>query len=187
MIEALGYAKGSDGFFRDPAGERLVVEVRMPVVDILQKAMLSVADNWQRIGVGAETTVIPIQRQNDNEYTATFPGFDTSRSHAGEAALKNFHSSEARLPEKRYIGRNYPNYQSRELDALIDRYLITIPHAERMQAAGAVIRHLTDQVVLMDLVYDAGLTVIGNRLQNVSSSFTSGAGITWNAHLWDVR
>src|SRR5207249_1957452 len=52
MIEALGYAKGPDGMFRDSAGEPLSLEIRyVTAVDTTRLLSLATADNWKRIGV----------------------------------------------------------------------------------------------------------------------------------------
>lgn len=186
MVEGLGYLKGADGFFRDAAGQRLTVEIRATVIDILQKTVLAIGDDWQRIGVAAEPHTITPGRQSDREYRATFPGFDTSRGNNSVATFKTFLSSEARVRATGYAGQNYPSYMNAELDSLIDGYLLTIPVPERMRVAGRVVHHLTDQAVVMPTFYDVTGTMTGNRLTGVSTSVGQGRTTTWNAHEWDV-
>src|SRR5205823_12116968 len=106
MIEGLGYIRGPDGFFHDAAGERLNVEIRATVTVINQKSMLSVADYWQRIGVGVDPVVIPIQRQEDLEYMVTFPGFLLLRAPRELTAFQNQPGPRAALPEKNFAGTN---------------------------------------------------------------------------------
>lgn len=185
-IEALGYARASDGIFRDAAGRRLTVEIRSSLLDTLRKSKLTVADYWQRVGVAVNPVDSPEALQRDVEYRATFPGFDTRRGTNGVDDFKFLRSSEARLPENGFVGGNVSNYMNPELDALIDRYLVTIPRAERMQVAGQIVRHITDQVIPLLTFYDATPTIVGARLRNVASSVSSGATNTWNAHQWDV-
>ena len=100
----------ADGFFRDAGGQKLSVEINATSEDQNTKPMFAVADYWQRIGVGVETVVIPIQRQRDAEYRATFPAFNLSGGASGVAAIKGQHGSQARLPETRYTGNNYSRY-----------------------------------------------------------------------------
>src|SRR5207244_4099814 len=107
MIEGLGYVRAADGFFRDGSGQRLSLEVNATAEDQNTKPMFAVKDYWQRIGVEVESLVIPVQRQRDLEYRATFPGFSLSGGPSGVAAIKNQHGSQARLPETRYTGNNY--------------------------------------------------------------------------------
>jgi hypothetical protein len=69
-----------------------------------------------------------------------------------------------------------------DLDALIERYYVTIPRPERMQVAGQIVHHLSDQVVPVLLFYDVTATAIGSRLRNVSWQGNQ----LWNAISWDV-
>jgi peptide/nickel transport system substrate-binding protein len=186
MIEGLGYTRGSDGGFRDPTGRRLTVEIRSSGLDTNQKAKLAVADYWQRVGVAVTPVDDPESLRRDAEYRATFPGFDTRRGTTGVEDFKFFRSSEARLPENRFVGQNVSNYMNPEMDALIDRYLVSIPRADRIQVAGQIVHHLTDQVIPLVTFYDAIPTIVGARLRNVPTSTATGATNTWNAHEWDV-
>ena len=74
-----------------------------------------------------------------------------------------------------------------DFDALIERYLVTIPRADRLRVAGQIVRHMTDQVIVLDQFYDASPTVVGHRLQNVANSVARGGTNTWNAHEWAVN
>jgi peptide/nickel transport system substrate-binding protein len=186
-LEGIGLSRGDDGFFRMAGGQRLTVELRATVIDILQKTTLATVDDWQNVGIGVETHTITPGRQSDREYRSTFPGFDTSRGNNSVETFKTFLSSEARLPETRYAGQNYPSYQNAELDTYIDRFLVTIPIPERMEAGRQVIRHLSDQVVVMPVFYDVVGTMTGNRLVNVPMARGQNQTATFNAHEWDVR
>jgi peptide/nickel transport system substrate-binding protein len=185
-IEALGYTRGSDGIFRDASGARLTVEIRSSALDSLRKAKLAVADYWQRTGVAVNPVDDPESRRSDVEYRATFPGFDTRRGTSGVEDFKFFRSSEARLKEGGYVGQNVSNYMSPELDALIDRYLVTIPYSDRMQIGGDIVHHLTDQVLPLLTYYDAQATIVGKRLQNVAIHTAADSTNTWNVQDWDV-
>jgi peptide/nickel transport system substrate-binding protein len=187
ILDGMGLTKGSDGTYRTASGDRISVELRATVIDILQKTVLASVDDWQAVGVAAETHTITPGRQSNLEYRATFPSFDTSRGNNSLPTLKTFLSSEARVAENRYAGQNYPSYQNPELDAHINRYLVTIPIGPRLDAAGQVLRHLSDQVVVMPVFYDVIGTMTGNRLVDVLTKHGQDQTRTWNAHLWDVR
>ncbi len=179
MIEELGYARAPDGFFRDGAGQRLNVELRStPGREVNESVTLSMAEHWQRIGVGVDTVIMPLQRNQDREYRSTRPGFEV----VGQPDdLIRFHSAEIPTAEGRYIGDNRTRYSNPELDALVDRYYVTIPRAERVQVLGQILNHVTDRVVLLSLFYEAGPIMAANRMQNITSV------PTWNVYAWDVR
>jgi peptide/nickel transport system substrate-binding protein len=188
LVEMLGHTRGADGIYRDAAGQRLSIEIQaVMTTDINEKAMLAVADDWQRAGIGATTVQIPIQRQGDREWRANRTGFDLAGGGSGTTALARFVSSEAPLPENNYVGSNKARYMNQEFDVLVDRYFTTIPWAERAQAAGQLVRHASEHLVVMGLVYDAEATMVANRLQKASGMLPTDALATWNAHEWDVR
>jgi peptide/nickel transport system substrate-binding protein len=188
MIEGLGYTRGSDGIFRDPAGQRLSLEPRTTAGDLLrEKVLLAVADDWQRIGVAAEPYIIPRQRAQDQEYRATFPAFELVRQPNTNAAIASLHSRAARLPENNYVGvggTNYARYMNPQFDALIDRFFVTIPRAERVRVLGDIVNHISDQLTAMGVFYAANPSMIGNRLRNAGAR-TQYSTESWNAHEWD--
>jgi peptide/nickel transport system substrate-binding protein len=186
ILRGMGLPEGPDGKFRDPNNQPIVVEVRSTVIDILQKTALATADDWQKVGISGEYHLTPNQRQNEREYRSTFPGFEVTRSNSGIESLPTFRSSEARTPETQYAGLNYPNYANAELDALIDRYFVTIPMVERMEVAGRMVHHLSDQLAVMPVFYDAAATMAGRRVLNVPERAAPAFTVTWNAHQWDV-
>ena len=116
-----------------------------------------------------------------------FPGFDTTRSAGGLRGFMSFHSSQVRRIENRYTGSNFPGYANPEYDALVERYLTTIPMDERMRVAGQVVHHITDQLLCLPLYYTVTSTMIGSRLLNVPVRVPMDYTVTWNAAEWEVR
>jgi peptide/nickel transport system substrate-binding protein len=180
LIESIGLTRGSDGFFRDAAGQRISVEISATADDQNTKPMFAVADDWQRIGVGVEPVVIAPQRARDREYRATFPAFTLQGGASGVTRLKELHSSQARVPENNYTGGNYSRYMNAEFDAALERFTSTIPRRERVDALREVVRHMTDQLNMMNLFYAAATTMMHNRMRN------AGRAPSWNAQEWDV-
>ncbi len=182
MIEEIGYARGGDGMFRDAAGQPLSVQVVSSSTDLYIRTGLASVDYWRRVGVDAEPYTVPDARERDLEFRANYPGFEVVSSGSGIDGLNNFRSSELRVAENAYRGRNRARYASAELDALIDRYFTTIPTTERHLALAQVLNHMTGNVVNMWLFYNGHAMAIGDQLVNVSALED-----TANAHLWDVR
>jgi peptide/nickel transport system substrate-binding protein len=190
MIESLGYTRGGDGVFRDGSGQRLSVELRTTVGLAIQGPItLSLAEYWKRVGVDVETVMIPPQQMQDREYRATYPSFEMVSNGIGLAPkdIGRWHSANTPLPENRFVTTgNDPRYKNAEFDALIDRYVSTIPREPRLQALAGIVRHQTENLNLMGLFYNLNPSIKSNRLQNVTSR-AARSNEAWNAHQWDVR
>jgi peptide/nickel transport system substrate-binding protein len=188
LLEELGYGKGGDGVFRDAAGQKLWVEIRANGGNPNQeKALFAVADYWQRLGIDAEPLLVPGQRRLDRAYRAARPGFLLGGGPSGiDVVPALLHSSRIPIVQNEYVGTNDAEYAHPDLDALIDRYLVTIPQSERMRIIGQIVRHISEQVPIYPLYYLAEPTMIGNRLVNVAGRQTESTQ-AWNAHVWDVR
>jgi peptide/nickel transport system substrate-binding protein len=186
-IEGLGYRKGGDGFFRDSANQQLALEFRTTALEPLPRMTLAMADQWQRVGVVVEPVVIPAARVPDREYRAGFPAFQMFRQPNDLAFLRRLHSSQAPVPETRFVGTNYARYRVAEWDSLLDRLFATVPRSDRMAVLREIVHHLSDQLNLMPLVYNAYPIAVRDRVVNVTASHSAGVSHSWNAHEWDVQ
>lgn len=189
LLEALGYRRGPEGLLWDGSGSGLSVQIAATQSnDIHLRAMPAVADYWKQVGVPVEQVAIPLQRLQDRPYRVNFPAFTLGLSTIGltPSEIRRFHSTSTPLTENRIpITANASRYQSAELDALIERYEVTIPKAERMRILGQIVHHQTDRLTLMGLFHHFSPTLVANRLKNVG-----GRGVrtteAWNAHEWDA-
>ena len=186
ILDGVGLLRGQDGTLTDPGGRRLSVEIRTITSEVNQQAMLVVADQWQRLGMGAETFVIPRQQAQDPAYRAEFPGLELVRNSADRDGLKRHPSSQTPLAENGYRGTNRTRYVNADFDALLGRYFTTIPTRERAAIFGDIVHHMTDQVLVLGLFYDMDTTVIADRLMNVGPR-QIGSTQARNAEQWDVR
>jgi peptide/nickel transport system substrate-binding protein len=190
MVQDLGYAKGPDGTFVDPSGQKLGVSIWTTTRSEIQpRIVLAVADYWKQLGVDVEPNMIPPQRIGDREYRAQFPAFEMVSGTNGVSSeeIRRMLSSSTPLPENRFTATgNNSRYRNPENDALIERYLTTIPRDDRMQALRELIHHRTDQLPSMGLLYEVEFTIYYERLSNVTSRGPRSAQ-TWNAHLWELR
>jgi len=132
-----------------------------------------VRDYWQRVGIAVDSLIVPPQN-TDPAMTRNFPAFLILRFPAdvigGASAL---HS---RTPAR-------GGYVNPDFDALIEPFETTIPRAARMQVAGQIVQHMTDQLTIMPLFYDPGIGFVKHRLRNVPAM---GDQPPWNAQEWDV-
>lgn len=185
MIENLGYTRGSDGGFRDPAGSRLTLEIR--ALDPYEKPLLSVADYWQRVGIVVEPLVIPRARSTDQDWRSSRPGFELLRQPNAATDLERYHSREVPTRENNFTGTSKHRYMNAELDGLLDTFFTTIPQQERVRVIGRILQHISDQVVILPLYYDAVVALVGNRIQNMGVRKAQGSNDSWNAEMWDLR
>jgi peptide/nickel transport system substrate-binding protein len=189
LIEGLGYTMGGDGFFRDAAGQRLTIEARTNEGwDFHFKTLYPTVDYWQRAGVGVDIRVLNRAEAQDRTTRATFPGFEVIRNPTHAERLLIFHSSQMRTPENNYVGSNYMNYNNPEWDALLDRFFSTIPLRERTQVLGQILHMMTDQLLVMGIIYEADPYLIANRIVNMNPPRGNvRSPHAWNGHEWDIR
>jgi peptide/nickel transport system substrate-binding protein len=183
LIESLGYTRGADGLYRTASGQQLHVEVRTTAHELREKLLFVLADYWGRVGATLDPVIIPRQRAADREYRATSLSFDF-RFNPPE--VTRYHSSQVPLPENNYRGNNSARYRSPELDALLDRYIVTIPKRERTQLLAQITQHMTEQLVVVPLFHDAEPVLINQRVLNAGAK-KGDALQGWNVQEWDVR
>jgi len=182
LIEGLGYAKGTDGAYRSPSGERISLEIRSNGERITENAIVPVANSWSNIGLPTEPMLVPPQRIIDREYVATFPTFRMMRQPDRGTQLSRIHSSLTPLQTNNFVGSNYARYMNPEFDSLIDTYLSTIPWQERMVVFRQAMRHISEHLNLMGLFYDPDFAAASNRIKNLGVNDTE----IWDVHLWDL-
>ncbi len=188
LIEQLGYTKGADGMFAQ-AGQPLNAHFQSTLLDVHQKSLLAVTDALKQIGVTSEIEVLTPQRVDDRGYRATRPGFELTRTaNVLSAYLSRNHGSQTPLPEDNY--RRYTNksrYMNADYDGLIDRYFATIPFQERVEVLGQIMRHTTENVIVMSLFYDVEPMAVSGRLINVEGRKSELSSAVWNVQEWDLK
>jgi len=184
LIGGLGYTRGTDGLFRDAAGQLLAVKIQTTNDDLREKMLPVIGDFWRQAGVTMEPVMIARRLSSDRQIRAEFASFDLTRQ---PNDLTRYHSSQVPLLENSYRGSNRTRYRSADLDALIDRYTVTVPKDERNRVLGQMVHHVTDQLVIIGIFFIAEPALISNRITNVTSIKGDEALNTWNVHAWDLR
>jgi peptide/nickel transport system substrate-binding protein len=185
LLEGVGLVKGPDALYRDASGQTIPLEVRTSGGDDAHEAgVLVIADELRTLGIAADPFLIPQARRSDLEYNQTFPGLRLWRKDNTLWAPQRWHSKETPLPENRFIGSNDARYMSSALDGLIDRYVATIPRAERTQILGQIVHHVSDQVIQLGLWYNTEPHAVSSKLKGRGIKRTAGVNDVWNAHEW---
>jgi peptide/nickel transport system substrate-binding protein len=181
-IEGLGYPRGADGMLQGPDGTRLSVQIQTVQLNAFNvPSTLSVARYWQEIGLEVQTDVLPAVRVTDRQARALFPSFSLI-ARGAQTPDGNYTSRSIPTADNNYSGGNIARYGSRELDAVINRYLVTIPFAERTAALGEMIRLQSTELTILPLFFAGQAFILGPaRLKNVLG------GEVWNAHQWAIE
>lgn len=188
LLESLGYVRGPDAVFRDAAGVALSVPTQTSQGNALQeKALYAVGDFFERLGVQAEPDIVPPQARSDLARRAGRPGFEVQKQPNGPDALPRYHSRSTPLPENNFTGNNRARYQSVEFDTLLDRYFTTIPRDERSHILGQIVRHMTDQLTVMGLIFDVDPVMMSNRTDRIVAVKDGRPTLAWNVHEWSLR
>ena len=133
------------------------------------------------------TVVTLIQGMNAMVSTAIISdvgadSFTIQRQPNGEEGMLRYHTREAPVAENNWVGDNKGRYMNSEMDALLDRYFVTIARGDRVQIASQIVQHMSGQAVPLGLFYDANAIITSNRVQNVTP-----VQVAWNAHEWTAR
>jgi peptide/nickel transport system substrate-binding protein len=190
LFEETGYAKGPDGFLRNiQTGERLPqLEFRTTQdIQLSTQVIAAQAADLRLAGLDIQEVIIPVSRAGDRPYRMTRPAYEQLRGSWGPATFIGlYHSSKLATPANNYITGNNPSFVNPEWDALIDRYAVTIPLAERNQVMSDVIMFMLRELPDMPILYDAFTALVAKRL--VNAGVPRGSGIQgWNAETWDLR
>ncbi|HZT05988.1 MAG TPA: peptide ABC transporter substrate-binding protein [Chloroflexota bacterium] len=188
LLAGLGYTRGSDGALMDRSGKPLVIEIRTTAGDDLrEKILLASLDDWKQVGLTGTPVLVPRQQAQDLPYRATFPGFELNRNPPDERGLPNLQIARIPLPENEFrVTGNRSRYRNADLDSLVERYFTTIPTTERMGVMGQIVKHVSENLVILPIFYDAAPTLISNRLVNVGAGGSNGTQ-AWNAYEWDTK
>jgi peptide/nickel transport system substrate-binding protein len=164
------------------------VEIRVSAGrDLNMKTIFAIADFWNQLGIAGEPMVIPAQRARDREYVQTFPGAMLYNQPTELSSLARHHSSQTPLPENNFNGNNNSRYVNPAFDAAIDRFFSTIPTAERTRALGQVINHMTENLNMMGMFYNAVPTMVANRLTGTVERKGETASQLWNVQNWELK
>jgi hypothetical protein len=65
--------------------------------------------------------------------------------------------------------------------------MTTISARDRVPLLAQVVQHMTDQVTVIGVHYNAEPVMVGNRVHGVNTRGAGESTEAWNAHLWEVK
>jgi hypothetical protein len=80
------------------------------------------------------------------------------------------------------------NYKSSEWDGLLDRFFSTIPYGERTQVLGQIVHMMTEQLLVVGIIYEADPYLIANKIMNMTPPHGNvRSPQSWNSYEWAIR
>lgn len=180
LLVETGHAKGRDGFFVGPTGERFQPAAWNQGDPQHQRLAAIVVNTWQRAGIDAQTYVMPNALRRDNQARSTFPGMLISSVGADEVAVFNsLVSGEIAAPANRWNGGNKAGWSNADFDAQWERYNSTLVRSGQIQATIQALKIQNEELPALGLHYNLQVVahVAGLKGPHAHAS-------PWNVHEW---
>jgi hypothetical protein len=91
--------------------------------------------------------------------------------------------------ENQWVGANRGHYQSRDLDAMLDRLWVTLDRGERDLVERDIARHLASELPLIGLFFYPAMAMVRSSVRNARPpAAVAPVGrllMGWNAHEWE--
>jgi peptide/nickel transport system substrate-binding protein len=177
-------ARASDGMLRNTSGETIDLEVRTTEGRQNANEAQILADFWRQVGIATTIEIIPIAKQNDQEYRAKFPGISTSSTSIAPNWMEKWQSDRAASEENRWRGANRGAYARPELDRLYREYITRIDPVRRQEALVQMVKFASEDVTYLPLFYNVDAHAIRNGLKGLVPRWPGQSGMAFNAHEW---
>ena len=132
---------------------------------------------------------IPPACTRDNQYRASYPGWETT-AHYADSILGRLKDPSG--PETRWAGANRAGYDDPRAARLVDDYYRSMARPEQVQAAKAISDFVGAELPFLPTMFQAdniGVRRGFKALDDVAGGAGAGApygSYTRNAYLWDV-
>jgi peptide/nickel transport system substrate-binding protein len=179
-----GWTRGSDGVLRNASGERFDLEVRTTdgAQNVKEGQVLS--DFWKQAGINTSLEVVPIAKQNDQEYRAKYPGVSISATSISPDWLAKWQTSEAATEATHWKGGNRGAYSRPELDQMYRQYITTVDPQQRNDRLVQLVKLTSEDVTYLPLYYQVDVHVIRTGLKGLVPRWPGQSGMAFNAYEW---
>jgi peptide/nickel transport system substrate-binding protein len=184
ILKEVGWDRGGDGMLRNAGGDAFDLEVRTTEGTQNTNEAQILADYWRQIGIATTVEVIPIAKQNDQEYRAKFPGISTSSTSISPVWMEKWQADRAASEENRWRGANRGAYARPELDRLYRQYITTIDQAAQRSTLVEMVRFASEDVTYLPFFYNVDAHAIRTGLSGLVPRWPGQSGMAFNAHEW---
>lgn len=185
LLAEAGWMRGADGtLVHSQTGERFETAIMAKATTGTERALNVIADGWKQVGVQLTFDVLTRANQDDREYQSTRPGpYFTSPS--GQNFYDNrLHSTAITRPETRWTGTNRGGYNNPRVDALLDKFAVTIDPRERLPLHRELLKEQMEDLALMPLVWEILPVLVRKGLTGPRIAGNEG---TRHIYQWDKR
>jgi peptide/nickel transport system substrate-binding protein len=179
-----GWTRGGDGMLRSASGESFTIEVRTTEGNQNTNEAQILADFWRQLGISTTIEIIPISKQNDQEYRAKFPGISGSSTSIAPDWMEKWQSDRAASEENRWRGANRGAYARPELDRMFREYITTIDPARRQVSLVRMVKFASEDVTYLPYFYNVDAHAMRNGLKGLVPRWPGQSGMAFNAHEW---
>ena len=189
LFEESGWNRGTDGIYRNAAGQPFSIEVRTVIVapEALQE-ILAVSDQFKAAGL--ESPVFQVRRgtAETSELRAKAEGVFANRLDDTPDALSRFHSSLIASDANRWLGQNQFGYANPSFDRLYDQYTVTLEAGKRQAQLADILKTAADDVTFVPMWYELGLLNLAFRkgVRGPVAAQPVQQENMWNVHLWEM-
>ncbi|HZT07019.1 MAG TPA: ABC transporter substrate-binding protein, partial [Chloroflexota bacterium] len=190
-LQTAGWTQGADGAFRHTSDGR-PFRAAVWTTPGFERDVAAVADGWRRFGLQVDELVVPAAQVRNNEFRASYPGWDLSAQGSGDAILGRMLGPAAGT-ETGWVG-NRGGYDDPRMRALVDGYRSSLTPASQIESMRAISDFVAAELLpLMPLYFQPehlgvrqGVLALDDQDGGEEAAQMYGT-FTRNAYLWDLQ
>jgi peptide/nickel transport system substrate-binding protein len=179
LLEEAGFARGADGGWVTPRGERFTLEQWYIGGASNERESNILVAGWRRFGIEATSHLWGVQRTSAEERAKTSGIFGGSHN------VEDFHTRDIARPETRWTGSNRYGFTNREYDRLVEAWETTLDRSEHIQHLAQMERIVMEELPAIPLYYNPRVIAYVAGLKNVRPKLVEEAGIERKLWEWE--
>ena len=180
LLLQAGFARGGDGGWRTPTGERFTFAQYGLGGTTDEKDSAIIIESLSRFGIDATSHVFATARSSQEE-RAKISGM----LNGSNPLPDRYHSRNAAGPENRWTGANRYGFVYPELDGYIEGYLNTVDRSERIRNLAQMERIAMEQMPAIPTYYHAVVIAHAASLKGVARNLLREGGIERMMWTWE--
>lgn len=168
-----GFRRGADGFYADPSGQRLSLELRAFSVDPGPREAAVLADQWKQFGANINIHVIAAAEAQNLESVSAYSAFRIEQTGFAGVAVGKLLSSSIATAANRWAGVNRGGWSNPGYDRFMNAFTTSLDRSERNQAVVQGFKIMSDELPVLPLYYLPLASAYASTLHGPTSGFTS--------------